>query len=335
MIGLLTLIVGLVAWTGCDSSGVTPPEENGGNGEEGGQVRILLTDAPADLAEANVTVQRVEAVPSDGSPIVLTDRDTTLNLLELQNGVTATLADTTLPAGTYSQLRFIVADTATVTLTDGSVMDLKVPSGAETGIKINLPSFEVASGQDMVEITLDFSVEDSFVRAGRSGKYIFKPVVKAEEVEVNGEAADLLEMSGAVSSVDADSGTVAVDSIEFAVTENTEIEGENEGETLASLASDLFVNVSATRLEDGTLAAREIEAQDEGEEKRSVDASIEAVSDSSVTVLGVAFTVDEQTELDGVAVLDELQSGDPVELTYDLVDGTYVALKIETDEQVE
>lgn len=324
LIGVFTLLVGLLAWTGCDSAGVTPPGES----ESGGRMRVLLTDAPGDLAEANVTVQRVEVVPNDGAPIVLMEKDTTLNLLELQSGVTATLADTSLPAGTYSQLRFIVADTASVRLDSGVELDLKVPSGAQTGIKINMPPVEMSEAST-VEITLDFSVEDSFVRAGRSGKFIFKPVVKTKEMEVDGEELDFVEMSGAITALGED--TVEVDSVAFAVTEDTEIEGENEGATLASLVTGLFVEVEATPQEDGTLIAHEIEVQDDEEQERKVEATVEAVTDSSVTALGVSFDVDENTELDGFSAMSELQVGDPVEITYAIENDTYVALKIDKE----
>lgn len=44
------------------------------------------------------------------------------------------------------------------------------------------PVERTVSRPDSVEVTLDFNVEESFVRAGQSGMYIFKPVVQAESV---------------------------------------------------------------------------------------------------------------------------------------------------------
>ncbi len=184
------LLVGLLL-TGCDSTDPAP-------GVNEGRLRVLLTDAPGDILQALVTVERVAIVPaedtaegdaSEGGIELLSDSARVVDLVELQDGVTATLADLTVPAGTYSQIRFVTADTATV-LYEGSNgdslrADLKQPSAAETGIKINFEPVTIGGEGDLVEVLLDFDVADSFVRAGRSGMYIFKPVVKAQAVTVN------------------------------------------------------------------------------------------------------------------------------------------------------
>jgi hypothetical protein len=44
----------------------------------------------------------------------------------------------------------------------------------------------VDSEGDRAEITLDFSVEDSFVPAGETGTFIFKPVIDSKAVVLNG-----------------------------------------------------------------------------------------------------------------------------------------------------
>ena len=176
---------------GCDSAGSSEFE-----GE--GSLELLLTDAPfpyEHVDEANVTISRVEIVrgavedttasgaPEDESAVVtLVDSTQQYNLLELQDGVTALLAEAELEAGTYEQLRLIVDD-ASVLLNDGRTFDLKVPSGAQTGIKVLLPGFDVQAGENE-ELTLDFKLEDSFIvqgnpntAAGING-FIFKPVIK-------------------------------------------------------------------------------------------------------------------------------------------------------------
>lgn len=57
---------------------------------------------------------------------------------------------------------------------------------SESGLKINFDPVELNSERDRAEVTLDFSVEKSFVEAGQTGTYTFKPVVDASAVVVNG-----------------------------------------------------------------------------------------------------------------------------------------------------
>lgn len=181
---LLTLFLTcVILLTGCDSF-------MGSSGAEG-QMRVLMTDAPADIVEANVTIERVELIGSDEGAIVLSDEEQSYNLLELQDGVTAELADVAIPEGEYSQLRIIVSDAADIELEDGSEHTLMVPSGAETGIKILFPEFDISDDDDEVEVLIDFNVEDSFVKAGESGMYVFTPVIRPETLEVNGVQTDL------------------------------------------------------------------------------------------------------------------------------------------------
>ncbi len=152
-------------------------------------MQVLLTDAPLDdVLEANVTIERVELIDSIGTTTVLLDEPLPFDLLTLRNGVTAELADLPVLASTYQQLRMVVGDSAYVLLTDSTTERLKIPSGESSGIKLmNLPPFHVEEGDDLVVITIDFDAEKSFVRAGNSGKYIFKPVLKPLAIEIDGE----------------------------------------------------------------------------------------------------------------------------------------------------
>lgn len=167
--------------------GVLAACDTDATGDARGHVRVLLTDAPADeLSHAFATIVRVELV-GDAGTRVLSDSVQTFDLLTLRNGVTALLATDELPEGRYAQLRLVVADTARVVFRDGSPDQLlKIPSGAQTGIKLNLPAFDIAADTDTVEVVVDFNVDDSFVKAGASGKYLFKPVLKTTRFEING-----------------------------------------------------------------------------------------------------------------------------------------------------
>lgn len=146
-------------------------------------VRVLMTDAPSDYVDsAWVDIGAVELIPAgEGSPVLLAvdGTDGFVDLLDLQGGVTALIADADIPAGDYSQLRLIVED-ARVALaegyefTDGSTSkSLFVPSGAQTGIKLNLAGsageddggpLTIATGETV--LVLDFDVNQSFVIQG-------------------------------------------------------------------------------------------------------------------------------------------------------------------------
>lgn len=177
-----TVLIGLsVLLTGCDLTGASNEIE----GE--GRFRLLLTDAPADvMLEANVTIERIELMDTTGTAFILLDEPVEYDLLQLQNGATAVLADTLVPLGAYSQIRVIVNEDAHVVWDDLSTSTLKIPSGPQTGIKIvGFQALEIDDDDDSAEVMLDFDAGRSFVEAGNSGKVIFKPVIKVKSLELN------------------------------------------------------------------------------------------------------------------------------------------------------
>ena len=179
---LAGFLLSVMTLIGCDSAVPEPATS---------RIRIFLTDAPrGEMVEANVLIERVELLGEGERVELLADDPQPFDLLTLQDGVTASLADVDVPDGTYHQIRIIVNEEATVVLDDGTVENLKVPGGTQTGIKLPLPALEI--NEDVVEITIDFDVSKSFVKRGNSGKgYIFKPVLKPIALSINGEDIDL------------------------------------------------------------------------------------------------------------------------------------------------
>lgn len=111
------------------------------------------------------------------------------------NGVTETLGEDELEAGTYHQIRLIIGKTSesennidgvphpyanyvVLNNDDGSYVPLKIPSGYNTGVKL-VHNFEVEEGS-FVELVLDFEACKSVVETG-SEKYILKPTIKVIE----------------------------------------------------------------------------------------------------------------------------------------------------------
>jgi len=184
------LVAGII--TGCDKDN---------NDLASGNLKILLTDAPfpAELvAEANVTINKIDirkSNDSEGNPYVtLSEEEMSFNLLELTNGVTASLVDLDIEVGSYDQIRLYVSD-ASVKLSDGTEFDLFVPSGAQTGIKIFINPSIVIAGALTTELLLDFNVSKSFVPQGNISTpagikgFIFTPVIKASNISTTGRLA--------------------------------------------------------------------------------------------------------------------------------------------------
>jgi len=190
--GLMFLAGILVLTTSCtqnDSDGV-----GGGNGS----LTVLLTDAPFPsnlVDETIVTIDKIEIRSTATS--TTTDSDNAsqytvlyegvgkaFDLLDLQNGVIAELANVDLDEGSYDLIRMHVSK-AEVILKDGTSFDLKIPSGSTSGIKIRItPELLIESGVEST-ILLDFDVSKSFVvqgnpktPAGIKG-FIFKPSLRA------------------------------------------------------------------------------------------------------------------------------------------------------------
>jgi hypothetical protein len=165
----------------------------GGSGGSG-RLNIQITDAPFpfDMVKAaDVTIDMIEVhvsnSPSESSGwMTLSETSQNFNLLDLQGGVTATLLNASLPAGTYGQIRLHV-DSASVTLTDDRVFDLNIPSGDQSGIKINVLPQIVVEGGLTTDLLLDFDVARSFVpipagnpnSASEIQGFNFKPVIRA------------------------------------------------------------------------------------------------------------------------------------------------------------
>jgi hypothetical protein len=259
----------------------------------------------------------------------LTDSTRQIDLLQLQDGNTALLADgVTVPEGEYSQLRFVLGSENYVVV-DGSRQALEVPSAQQSGIKIILPEVEIENDGDRLEVTLDFDVEESFIDQG-NGTYRFKPTIKVKNVFVNGNSVETVSVEGLVTAVDAGAGTVAVDSIPFTTTSKTEFD---DVASLGALSTGQHVEVEGTLPDDGAaLEAREVDVEDDEEVERSITARIEGLGDQTLALLGVTVRVTDTTEFDDGGGFGALETGTRVEVDYTFQNGARVATEIETED---
>lgn len=177
---------------------------DGGTDTEFGSVSILLTDAPGDeVVEAFVTITDIylqgrsgDEDPMSSRVYLLEDASETHDLLTLANTTADLVVGQEVPTGTYGQLRIVISD-GCIETDDGSVFsssagydlcgdatgNLRMPSMAQSGMKVLLHGLNIEGGQQV--LLLDFDVEDSFGHeAGNSGAWVMTPVIHTSEVEL-------------------------------------------------------------------------------------------------------------------------------------------------------
>ncbi len=143
-----------------------------------GTINVRLVDGPiAGYQQLNVNIQSVEIAGESGW-MTLGEPKQTYDLLSLTGGVSATLVDgKTIPAGHYTQMRLVLGPGNTIMLEDGTVADLTVPSGMQSGIKL-LVNFDVLPGTTR-DVAIDFVAAHSVqvVQTGSSSKYLLRPTI--------------------------------------------------------------------------------------------------------------------------------------------------------------
>jgi hypothetical protein len=178
------LFVATILFTGCQYLDNNPAGE-------AGRLVIKVTDAPFPIdliEEALVTITKVEMRSKNdtiGYPfLTVFEGSAEFNLMELRNGLTEQLASVDIPSGDYDLIRLYV-DKASITVKEQGTFSVKVPSGAETGIKIFIEPGITVMGGLTAELLLDFNLEKSFVLQGNMNSpagikgFIFKPVIRA------------------------------------------------------------------------------------------------------------------------------------------------------------
>lgn len=138
-------------------------------------LQVHLTDNPFNASEVNVDIREVRVNFNDDSTgwVSLNTNAGIYNLLGLQNGVDSILAQGTVPANTVKQIRFVLGDHNSIKI-DSTIYPLTIPSGSESGLKININKHLNATLDSLV---IDFDAALSIMKTG-SGDYKLKPVLK-------------------------------------------------------------------------------------------------------------------------------------------------------------
>ncbi len=202
--------LGALLLSGCTET--TDPNGTNGSGGGGGGTgattatfRVMLTDSPSDKLDSAVVYISQVYLQGDSGRQVISDSARSFDLLVLQNGVTAELADSIIPTGEYQQLRLIVDSAravlkAPLTFRDGSTTaGMKVPSGSTSGLKVKFGGPIVVDSGEVV-VVVDFDVSRSFVFQGpplEPKSVSLKPVINGTYRNVAGS------ISGTVTPADA------------------------------------------------------------------------------------------------------------------------------------
>ena len=206
------------------------------------KVTLKLKDAPGDYKHAVVTISKVELLgESESNTVVLLDTPKTTDLLTLANDTADLVKDATVPAGTYSELRFVITGAyIEVEQADGSTKiyassptyeglpagaqvagDLQMPSYGQSGLKVKISDPVAVEGEQKV-ILVDFDVSQSFGHpAGNSGKWVMSPVIKAAEITFSGTVTVTLTKGAGVTLPVLNSQPVALTDFKATLTSTT------------------------------------------------------------------------------------------------------------------
>jgi len=108
--------------------------------------------------------------------------------LTLRNGASQVLGDRELAVGKYTQIRLIIGAGSNVVIQD-TTYPLQIPSGTQTGIKLN-SEFDIAAGE-LYELVLDFDADRSIHLTG-NGVYMLKPVIRVQAMVTSGSISGVV-----------------------------------------------------------------------------------------------------------------------------------------------
>jgi Domain of unknown function (DUF4382) len=178
---VLSVIISFFILLSCSdqTTNVDPVDQNG-------RIKMYLVDSPSTLDSVIICVTRVEVhkAGSDSTSgwFVINDSTRYFDLLQLTNGASAVLGDTSLAPGQYTQIRLIIGEGSYV-IDQGVKHDLEIPSGSQTGIKLT-HQFTIEPGK-LYELLLDFNVDKSIIITG-NGKYKLKPTIRVIPIVISG-----------------------------------------------------------------------------------------------------------------------------------------------------
>ncbi len=180
---------------------------NPGGGSGNGAIIVRLTDFPAAYDSVVIAVDSVRVHVDQGDSVsgwyTISRSPAMYDLLRFVGGKDTVIAEGAIPAGYYSQLRLYIG-TGSHVVVDGMAIPLVIPSGTESGLKINIQA-TITEGVEYV-VVLDFNASQSIVVTG-NGRYMLKPVIKALTTAISGSLSGIVAPAAANPTLWAITGT--------------------------------------------------------------------------------------------------------------------------------
>jgi hypothetical protein len=191
--GTVITMMALMLMVNCDNAD--------SNKSETARIQLKLVDEPGDYEQVNIEIIDIQYrsteeeenwqsfTPESGYPV-------NVDITELIAGNSLLLTDEVVPVGLLKQVRLVLGDNNTLKIEgEDDLIPLDTPSAQQSGLKLNLDK-ELEAGF-VYSFLLDWNVQKSIVKAGNSGKYILKPVIKVN-AEVNsgsisGKVVEIIE----------------------------------------------------------------------------------------------------------------------------------------------
>jgi hypothetical protein len=137
-------------------------------------IKLMLTDNPTsyDSVNIHITGVKVKMNTDDDAWTTIQSKDTTINLLDLQNGISMVLAQDNVPDGVLKEVRFILGD-GNYVVVEGIRHDMDTPSAETSGLKIKI---DKELNETLNTFVLDFDAALSVLE--QNGSYKLMPVIK-------------------------------------------------------------------------------------------------------------------------------------------------------------
>lgn len=164
-------------------------------------IKVSMVDAPADYESVLIDVVDVQ-VNADGWKSLDGVEKKVYDILKLTNGEEALLGEIELPEGQLQEIRLILGDNNQL-VANGETLDLDTPSASQSGLKIKIHT-QIEAGVTY-KLVLDFDAAKSIVKAGGSGKFNLKPVIRAKMEAQTGA------IKGMINPIDTDCVVYAID----------------------------------------------------------------------------------------------------------------------------
>jgi hypothetical protein len=264
-------------------------------------VTVNVGDDPDDqVAALEITISSISLTNSSGTAVPVLTTPIQIELRHLA-GTFQPIALSSVPAGTYTQanLQLSSAQITTLNPTTGKLVQQNIPVPS-TPISIKFASPLVLTTQ-AATVNLDFNLASS-ISIDASGNITFSPSVVAtvstvpsnmgdEDDAENGEVDDVV---GAISNISGASFTIALgqQSLTFATNSSTEFDGIP---GFSALTTGMIVQVRAVTQADGTLLATKVEAEDQDDNRRDVEAQGVVASTTGSPVTQFAMVVNEHS----------------------------------------